>query len=56
MLYYLIFLIGALLVSFLIFRWVAFAATEIARVFLALRAVLTPIHVFQHLARRWSRQ
>jgi len=51
MLYFLVLLLVALIASALLFRLVALAATEIARVFLFLSLVLSPVIVFHHFAR-----
>lgn len=53
MLYYaVVLLLVALLVSFVIFRVVAFAAAEIAKVFLVTFVVLSPIDAYVYFARR----
>jgi uncharacterized membrane protein YtjA (UPF0391 family) len=55
MLYYLAFLLVALIASVLLFRLVALAATEIARVFLLLFLVFSPVTVFCRFVRSSSR-
>lgn len=56
MLYYaLILLLPALIVGVLLFRVVAFASAEIARVFLVLFLVLSPVNAFCYFARRKTR-
>jgi uncharacterized membrane protein YtjA (UPF0391 family) len=56
MVYYaLIFLFLALMGAALIFRVVSFAATEIARVFLAMAVVVSPVSVFSYFARQRRR-
>jgi uncharacterized membrane protein YtjA (UPF0391 family) len=55
MLYYLAFLLVALAASFLLFRLVALAATEIARVFLFLFLMLSPVTLLRHFVRARSR-
>lgn len=52
MLYFFAFLFVALAASVLVFRLVALAAAEIARVFLFLFVVVSPVNAFFFLARR----
>ena len=53
MLYFaLVVLLVALVAGSLLFRTIAFAAAEIARVFLILFLVISPVNVFSHFARK----
>jgi len=54
MLYYLAFLLMALIASALLFRLVALASAEIVRVFLLLFLVVSPVSVFRRFVHRSS--
>ena len=55
MLYYLAFLLLGLAATFLLFRLVALAATEIVRVFLLLFVLVVPVRAFCFFFRRRNR-